>query len=219
MLPVATNGGVQAINLGMYENVRRRLAPEPSPLWSHFVAGTVGGLCIAPLTTPLSRIKVQQQLSGASFVATARSIGSVQSLYAGVGATTLFEGSRGFYMIAYSLLKRALTSETHGVEASGTPPSPPLWVRTVAGAGANVLTWGVMYPVDTIRNVQQAAGAAGGACDSMWTSARKLVAQGGWQRLYRGYALTLVRAGPVAGITLPCFEVVLPWLEGREPRG
>ena len=44
---------------------------------------------------------------------------------------------------------------------------------------------------------------------------KTLVAADGWGRLYRGYVLTIVRAGPVAGIILPCFEVVLPWLERR----
>jgi hypothetical protein len=41
------------------------------------------------------------------------------------------------------------------------------------------------------------------------------VREGGVQRLYRGWLLTILRAGPVAGIILPSFEIVLPWLERR----
>ena len=59
------------------------------------------------------------------------------------------------------------------------------------------------------------AEAAGAASEGVVGCARRLVREGGVGRLYRGYGYTLVRAGPVAGILLPCFEVVLPWLEQR----
>ena len=42
---------------------------------------------------------------------------------------------------------------------------------------------------------------------------RALLREDGPARLYRGYALTILRAGPVAGVILPTFEVVLPYLE------
>ena len=137
-------------NLGVYENARRALTPqdvEPAPLWTHAAAGAIGGLTITFVTTPLSRIKVQQQLSGASAVATVQSIGSWRSLYAGFSMSSLFEASRGLYMFSYCVIKRRLEvycdANSDGVL--------PLWARTVAGASANVVTWGVMYPVESIR--------------------------------------------------------------------
>ncbi len=44
---------------------------------------------------------------------------------------------------------------------------------------------------------------------------RALVAEGGIRRLYRGYGYTLLRAGPVAGIILPAFELLLDFFERR----
>ena len=214
--PVLTAGALQALNLGLYENIRRSLSREVTPpLWTHVAAGSAAGLCISPVTVPLSRIKVQQQLTGQSFLQTARSIGSVRSLYAGGTATTLFESTRGFYMLVYSVLKRGL----NGGEPEGARPLP-LWARTVAGAGANVVAWGVIYPIDVVRNVQQAQAARARAdhaapCEDARACVRRLWREGGAGRFYRGYLFTLVRAGPVAGVLLPCFEIVLPWLERR----
>lgn len=248
-LQMVMAGSVQAANLGIYENVRRRLEVDPGhQLWPHAVAGTIGGLCIAPVTIPLGRVKVQQQLYGDTFAVTARSIRSTHSLYAGATMMSLFESSRGLYMLCYCILKEQL-SQRRPSEAL------PLWARTLAGAGANMITWGVMYPVTVVGTVQQAEAAATGHSANALTCVRRLCAEEGIGRLYRGYTLTIVRAGPVsaartygasqcaclarqckhihhplhvtdgvvllsrvwhlqvAGVVLPCFEVVLPWLE------
>ena len=77
-----------------------------------------------------------------------------------------------------------------------------------------------MYPVDVVRSVQMAQStqsAAGGAthdAGGALSCALALVREGGVVRLYRGFLATMLRAGPVAGIILPCFELILPWLEG-----
>ena len=99
----------------------------------------------------------------------------------------------------------------------------PLWARAVAGAGANVVTWSVMYPVDVVRSVQQStparparsSTAAVQPPQSAWACARSLLAEAGIARFYHGFGFTILRAGPVAGIILPIFDVVLPWLESR----
>mmetsp|Transcript_38433 Transcript_38433/g.127281 ORF Transcript_38433/g.127281 Transcript_38433/m.127281 type:complete len:289 (-) Transcript_38433:73-939(-) len=207
--PLIGAGALQAANLGVYENVRRRLSADRPPLLCHAAAGSVAGLCISPVTTLLSRVKVQQQLTGQSFVATARSIGSLASLFTGLAMTALFESTRGGYMLAYCLLKQALTP------SGSAKGEPPLWARTAAGAGANVVTWCVVYPIDVVRNVQVAHAAAhpAGQAPGWLACVRALLREDGPARLYRGYALTILRAGPVAGVILPTFEVVLPYLE------
>ena len=43
--------------------------------------------------------------------------------------------------------------------------------------------------------------------------ARRLHAEGGVLRFYRGFWPTMLRAGPVAGVILPAFELTLAWLE------
>lgn len=226
--PVAMAGVLQSLNLGVYENCRRGLwrgNSTATPLWCHAVAGSTGGLAISVISSPLNRIKVQQQLGGQSFGTTARAIAAGGTLYHGFGLTCAFELSRGFYMVAYTLLKRIMERADR---SKGT--TLPVWARTVAGAGANVLVWALVYPLDVVRSVQQAAPPRLTAPVAVATTtaplsspvavprtalecARALVAEAGWVRLYRGYAVTMVRAGPVAGIILPTFEVVLAALD------
>ena len=222
--PVLTAGIVYSGVLGIYENVRRNLSQSRDsrlmPLWVEGIAGSTSGICISVLTSPISRIKIQQQVSGLSFGQTLSHVVSTRTLYTGYTMSLLFETSRGLYMIAYAVLKRGL--DHHLNTERRAEFHLPLWARTAAGAGANVICWSIMYPVDVVRSVQMAQAATFGGKDSLKrestsgaiSCARDLVRQGGVSRLYRGFAATLVRAGPVAGIILPCFELVLPWLEG-----
>jgi hypothetical protein len=115
----------------------------------------------------------------------------------------------------------------------------PLWVRTCAGAGANLICWGVMYPVDLVRCTLQAVPAMApvtalttapatalttAPATAMPESGRRVVedalecahrlhAEGGVLRFYRGFWPTMLRAGPVAGAIMPTFELTLAWLE------
>ena len=127
----------------------------------------------------------------------------------------------------------------------------PLWVRSCAGAGANLICWGVMYPVDLVRCTLQAVPASMPAMapatapatapttapttaltTALTTApatampesgrrvvvgalecARRLHAEGGVRRFYRGFWPTMLRAGPVAGAIMPTFELTLAWLE------
>ncbi len=63
--PVATAGLVHSLNLGLYENFRRALCPESAndstlaPKWAVGTAAAVSGVCVSPLTCPLSRLKVR----------------------------------------------------------------------------------------------------------------------------------------------------------------
>ena len=232
-------GSIQSLHLGVYENLRRVLTPGlgdlDAPLWTHACAGTTGGILVSTLTTPLSRIKVAQQLTGSGFVATVRSIGSVRSLYVGGLCTLVFEASRGGYMVVYECFKTALSStKAAGREGGGVGEvTLSLGGRVAAGAGANVLVWAVMFPVETVRNVQQGEAAKALVVGSSERQppqqhlhvprgaiacACNLVREAGVRRLYRGWLLTVLRAGPVAGVILPCFELVLPILEGT-PKG
>ena len=58
----------------------------------------------------------------------------------------------------------------------------------------------------------------GGVVGETIACARKLVHDGGVRALYRGYWWTLVRAGPVAGVLLPCFDITLALLERAQQR-
>ena len=128
----------------------------------------------------------------------------------------LFEAN-GLYMMAYVHIKRLLSGKDG--ELNGELKLS-LWARVVAGASANVVAWAVLFPLDTVRSVQQ-SGPPGShhRPTGLLCSVRRLVAEGGWRRLYRGYSFTLLRAGPVAGVILPAFDGLLYAFEGGEGEG
>lgn len=62
--PLATTGVVQTLNFGIYDNVLRSLAHNNEvKLTDYFWAGSIGGACISFITTPVSLIKIQLQVS------------------------------------------------------------------------------------------------------------------------------------------------------------
>ena len=221
-IPMISAGCIQCLNLGGYENLRRLLPfSDAWPLCGCFVAATSTGLGISLLTCPLNRIKVVQQLShpGTSMWIAGSTIVGTRTLYTGWGMTACFESSRGMYMVTYEVLKQAL----HRLDES---QPLPVWARSVAGALANMVVWAVVYPVDVIRSVQQSEaplpnaasgkdGIISGRPLGAIECARALHAEGGLGRLYRGIVPTILRAGPVAGIMLPLFELILQRLEDR----
>mmetsp|Transcript_564 Transcript_564/g.1150 ORF Transcript_564/g.1150 Transcript_564/m.1150 type:complete len:398 (+) Transcript_564:252-1445(+) len=278
-IPVATAGVIQSLNLGLYENFRRSLhqgaavsVTEPTPLHLIGAAGSLAGVCIAPVTCPTQRIKIVQQLQGGQLLPTTLSLWREGTLFRGFGINLLFEATRGVYMITYVSMKRELArflddtpprhsaddcvsqtrreaqlhTEASAVSACGDCIDPrdctgngdncgasgvleartvaasiderplPLWARVVAGAAANMVAWAIIYPLDVVKTVQQSAmpkGAGGRRDQSFLHCARELWLQGGIARFYKGVGYTLVRAGPVAGILLPLFDVSLAALE------
>lgn len=95
----------------------------------------------------------------------------------------------------------------------------PLWARVIAGGASNATCWAVVYPVDVCRTYQQSEPAGTATRPrGLIASARALVAEGGVARLYRGIGFTLLRAGPVSGVILPLFDIVLAALEQRKAK-
>ena len=52
---------------------------------------------------------------------------------------------------------------------------------------------------------------------SVCASALALFRQGGVPRFYKGLQFTLIRAAPVSGVLLPCYDLSLNFLEGKFP--
>lgn len=244
--PVASAGIIQAVNLGLYENFRRRALaatladgvtppcdPMATPLRLVGASAASAGICVSVLTSPQHRVKVVQQLHGGSFASTAVALWRDGTLYRGFGAQVLFEASRGGYMMAYVGMKRVIADHLDSSDnGTSCERSLPLWARVVASSCANVLTWSVIYPLDVCKSVLQGAAsetggrtcaASSSASDlgararpqllGLMACAQALWAEGGVRRLYRGFSFTLLRAGPVAAIILPIFDVTLAALE------
>ena len=217
MAPTLTAGGVQCVNFGTYENVARHLSPDGkvtgASLPHVFIGGTLGGLAISPFTCPQQRVKIQQQIGGGGLFERGRELyrhQGVRGFYRGFPIHAVMEGFRGLYMMTYVGTKRFLSDGA----AEG---NIPVTTRMVSGACAGTVGWSVVYPADAVKSVMQAERASNVRSPSAVACLRRLLAEGGVARLYRGFTFTLVRAGPVAAALLPTYDyslrILTPYLE------
>lgn len=213
LLPLCTAGITNAIFFGVYENAKLYMDTLMlPPFCSEGIAGAVAGLALPLLSAPVSRVTVDQQINGESFVRTLRRVHMTRSLYLGIGMTLLFELSNGPYMFIYAALKQRLAN-------GGSVDELAMWARTAAGVGTNMIWWCAFFPIDAVRSKQQALGRellAAGPKNSKAAMAipgpasivRQLFKEGGVGRFYKGLGIALLRGGPVAAVTLPVFDVL-----------
>ena len=152
--------------------------------------------------------------------------GAWRNLYAGfVPHATVEIVGRGIYYVAYEALKRRWTTQDDNDDSddnndnnAGTTLSLPN--RMLAAGVAGVITWTAIFPLDAVRcrmfaaatttiNTQQQQQQQQHSNRSSLTVATRLLQQSGWRAFYRGYAVTLLRAGPVSACVLPIYDLVL----------
>ena len=212
--PVITSGAVQSVNFAVYDFVRRSHGDAATdceaPLGSVFLAGALGGLAISPMTCAISRVKILQQ---SGFAPRGRvGLGSVVretvargGALKGLGLNATMESGRGFYMLFFALIKK------HYVGA-GSERDLALWKRTVAGGAAGILSWAIIYPMDVVKTIVQAQLPGAPDAQNARQVAARLLREGGIRRLYSGVTFNLLRAGPVAGVLLPLYDISLATL-------
>ena len=110
-----------------------------------------GALVAAPMSfvyTPVERLKVLRQLgSEQPFYSH-----TVRSLYRGFWATLARDvPAWGAYFFVYTALKRRLA---HADSFDGSQQLAPAAI-CVAGAAAGAATWGVAYPIDSLKSLAQ----------------------------------------------------------------
>ena len=212
-VPVATAGAINCANFGVYDSAWRSLSDVDddvdAPSSVVFAAGACGGFVISPVSTVISRVKVLQQscaFPGMNVRDVCRSLvegGGMRSLWCGFSANFCMECCRGFYMLFFVGAKRYLGGESKDLA---------LWKRSLAGAFAGVASWIVVYPLDVVKTAVQAQNPLKGERTSTREMALRLCRDGGIGRFYRGLGFTVLRAGPVAGVLLPTFDLTLYFL-------
>ena len=172
--PIVTAGSMLSLRMGVYENARRlaterRPGEHRTPLSVILAAGMLGGLPVTVISSPLTRIKVMQQLRGGTFFGTGLALVREGTLYRGLFAQSLHEACLGPYLVFYVGGKRALAQHFDLLPNSGggiggnsgdSDAGLPIWARMVAATGANTLSWALLYPADAIKSVQMSSGAA-----------------------------------------------------------
>ena len=168
--PLVSTGAIRSLYFGIYEvtrpNVSRLVGHPEDSVRTVFVAGAATGMLTAPVTAPMQRLKLVQQVQGGSlrdcFARLMRSGG----LFRGLGLHCLLEtiGS-GCYLSAYAVCKAQLRRagvggrprdppDLPGASASGRGANPPepLALRVLSGMFAGVCGWISIYPLDVLRS-------------------------------------------------------------------
>jgi len=219
--PLFSIGCTTSINFGLYENTRlsilSRFGPNPSlgqSLRAEYIAGTAAGSLQTFVTMPLENAKVIQQTSSHDhsmwrWLSTLYRMNGISSLYRGLAPCIVQSGfGRGFYLGAYFLMKRF---EDGKLFESHTSPltfasSDTLLGKILAAAVAGVAGWSFTYPFDVVRN-NMMRDYRHERYSSTLNCIRTLIKIGGIRQLYAGFMFTLVRAVPVACVSLPSYDV------------
>jgi hypothetical protein len=236
--PLMTVGMIQSINFAIYDSLRRVLhrrthpdAPDSAYLntdsLAHVtVSAMVAGGVLACFTSPLLVIKTKQQIMEwnfqKAFLDTVRSSKKsiLSSFYVGFGPHCVAAVcGRGIYFYSYETLKRTfLQNRKDGGEAR-TTMTVSLPERCVSAALSGILCWSIIFPFDALRSrmYAQALSSSSLTAKSSWEMAKSMYReQQSLRPFYRGFAVTVLRAGPVAATVLPIYDTTLEWLSRDE---
>lgn len=91
--------------------------------------------------------------------------------------------------------------------------------RMVYAGMSGMACWTLIFPMDVLRSKQYAAAISntnlnGGATDGIWHMGKDMWKKEGIRSFFRGFGVTILRAGPVAAAVLPMYDLVLDWLQG-----
>jgi hypothetical protein len=195
------------------------------------IASVFSGTVLSVLISPMLLIKTKQQTEGIPFrqaitetLITKKDSGntklniSLKRLYTGFVPHYACETvGKIVYFVTYEQTKRWFQerNRAEGLSSSNTLPQ-----RMVASVAAGTLCWAVIFPGDSIRSqlyAQEARRmkAPPNGADSVqpyrttWEMTRHMYNTGGWRSFYKGYSLVLARAGPVAAVILPIYDITL----------
>ncbi|PQE13388.1 hypothetical protein CJF31_00008443 [Rutstroemia sp. NJR-2017a BVV2] len=163
--PILTNGALNALLFVTYNRTLSLLSPAPPPLWTTFLAGTLGGLVSSLISTPTELIKCRAQLSSppqssySILKSTLRTTG-LPGLYYGGGVTALRDSiGYGFYFWSYELCSRVFAEYYSSQSRDGTlslSSREEAAKILLCGGIAGVVTWASVFPLDVVKTRVQA---------------------------------------------------------------
>ena len=236
--PLMTVGIVQAINFTIYDTVRRVLHRLDKPnstsssddylkndsLTNCAVAGLIAGSGVAIISSPLMMVKNRQQVTGSGLRDAIRSALMCSSSGGGgssgggrLSAKRCFRGffphyiaeapGRAIYYFVYEGCKRQIAKSRCNNNNGGcdnTTTTITLKDRMVSAALSGILCWAFIFPMDTLRS--RLYNQDGPKILSTTEMAKQIYKEGVF---YRGFWLTVMRAGPVAAAVLPVYDICL----------
>ena len=222
--PLMTVGLVQSINFAVYDSMRRFLYRGHSEEGNYLhhdslanvaIASTTAGAVLALFTSPMLIAKVQQQtIPDLSFQQALKRTWRA-GMFVGFGPHLFSEtAGRAAYFVSYEFIKRNLvqwrTGRTDAVDLVPTLPE-----RMTSAAASGIVCWSLIFPLDALRCRLYAQTAKLGDPQLSTIEMAKHMYRSGWKTFYRGFGVTVLRAGPVAAAVLPCYDCAHDFLSQR----
>jgi len=208
------------------------------PIRNVAIAGFVSGTATAVVTAPLILIKTHQQITGSSFQQALQSLSMMKGcMRAGFLPHLVCETfGRSVYYATYETMKRTFSSRMNNASSTSNTTTGQshdavsLGQRMVCAASSGIICWSLIFPLDSLRsrvysefvvgnNNTTASGAirASSSTTRSNRSSSSLLVQMirkmyNEQSFYRGFRVTVLRAGPVAAVVLPVYDLVLDTL-------
>jgi len=228
--PLVTVGMVQSVNFATYDATRRFLYQRQNPnsvvgreyithdsIRNVAMSGSVGGMATALMTAPLLMMKINQQITGNSFRKAFKEIfvrvnpdgsKSIRPLRP-YGAAFLPHAAsesigRAIYVSTYEGSKRYIMANNN----YASPKQLSLRQRMICAATSGIVCWATFFPLDALRNRMYHATSRGQKITILET----IQAMRTEQAFYRGFSISILRAGPVAASVLPVYDLTLEWL-------
>jgi solute carrier family 25 carnitine/acylcarnitine transporter 20/29 len=239
--PLVTVGMVQSINFAVYDSCRRTLYNLDHPQQQHdtqsstsylhndslynvAASSMVAGSILACFTSPMLIVKTQQQVHGHSFRRAVQEMIrpdkaaplQFRNMFVGFGVHSFLEIiGRTVYFVTYEHLKRSLLQYRQQQDPDLTVVH--LTDRMASAAVSGILCWAAIFPIDAVRCRLYAERPTIHARLTAVQMARHMYQQaGGWRAFYRGFGVTVLRAGPVAAAVLPVYDLTLETLSGMD---
>jgi solute carrier family 25 carnitine/acylcarnitine transporter 20/29 len=196
-------------------------------LYNVAASSMVAGSILACFTSPMLIVKTQQQVHGHSFRQAAHEMIrpdkakplQFRNMFVGFGVHSFSEIiGRAVYFVTYEHLKRSLFQYR-------CQQNPDLTVvhlkdRMASAAMSGILCWAAIFPIDAVR-CRLYAVRPSVVCRTFPRltavhMAAHMYQQAGWRAFYRGFGVTVLRAGPVAAAVLPVYDVTLETLSSMD---
>jgi hypothetical protein len=238
--PMLTVGLVQSVNFFCYDTLRRTFYYRENPkessndnlsslnylyndtIWNVVLSSAITGSFLSIFTSPFQALKTQQQLNPSWSLRhiiqqNRQKLCLMQMLYVGYPAHFVCEVfGRATYLGSYESMKRWFVSK----KESHTDLT--LTERMICASSAGIVSWSAIYPMDVVRTNMYALQArritssiSPSSETQVPTTTKYMIQQmyqsGGIRAFSRGYIFTVIRAGPVAAVVLPVYDVSLLW--------
>lgn len=240
--PLLTIGLLSSANFALYDTFRRALYRTQQngnsgvnrdylhndSLLNVAISSTAAGGVISFATSPLMVVKTKQQVMLWSMKKAARDTfihqGGLWNFYSGFGAHFICDAiGRGVYITSYEYLKRFVIARNadcslHDLNINNEVEHVALLSlkeRMLCASLSGILCWSIIYPFDVIRSKIYAKAALlpnKTECPSSSQLAMEVWKKEGYRPFFKGFGVTVARAGPVAATVLPIYDLALDWL-------